>query len=34
MVFDVLHLDGRSVRDLPYWQRREMLEAMALAGRT
>jgi len=34
MVFDVLHLDGRSVRDLPYWQRREMLEAMALAGRS
>jgi bifunctional non-homologous end joining protein LigD len=34
MVFDVLHLDGRSVRDQPYWQRREMLEAMALAGRS
>jgi bifunctional non-homologous end joining protein LigD len=34
MVFDLLHLDGRSVRDLPYWQRREMLEAMALAGRS
>jgi len=34
MVFDVLHLDGRSVRDLPYWQRREMLEAIALDGRS
>jgi bifunctional non-homologous end joining protein LigD len=32
MVFDVLHLDGRSVRDLPYRQRREMLEAMELDG--
>jgi len=34
MVFDVLHLDGRSVRDQPYWQRREMLDAMALDGRS
>ena len=34
MVVDVLHLDGRSVRDLPYSQRREILEAMALDGRT
>jgi bifunctional non-homologous end joining protein LigD len=32
MVFDVLHLDGRAVRDRPYWQRREMLEAMELDG--
>ncbi len=34
MVFDVLHLDGRSVRDLPYSQRREMLEAMGLDDRS
>jgi bifunctional non-homologous end joining protein LigD len=32
IVFDVLHLDGRAVRDLPYSVRRELLEELALDG--
>jgi len=32
MVFDVLHLDGRAVRDLPYWRRRGLLAQLALDG--
>jgi bifunctional non-homologous end joining protein LigD len=32
MVFDLLHLDGRSTMDLPYTTRRELLEALELAG--
>jgi len=32
MVFDALHLDGRSLLDLPYTERRERLEALALEG--
>jgi bifunctional non-homologous end joining protein LigD len=32
LIFDVLHLDGRSTVDLPYVERRELLESMALAG--
>jgi bifunctional non-homologous end joining protein LigD len=32
MVFDLLHLDGRCVRDLPYPQRRELLEGLGLEG--
>ena len=32
MVFDVLHLDGKSTRDLAYTERREILEGLALAG--
>lgn len=32
MVFDLLHLDGRRVGDLPYEQRRELLEALDLDG--
>jgi bifunctional non-homologous end joining protein LigD len=31
-VFDVLHLDGRTVRALPYWRRRELLSELALDG--
>ena len=31
-VFDVLHLDGRSTRPLPYWERRALLEELALDG--
>jgi bifunctional non-homologous end joining protein LigD len=30
MAFDVLHLDGRSTRAVPYGQRREILESLAL----
>jgi bifunctional non-homologous end joining protein LigD len=32
LVFDVLHLDGRSLLDEPYVERRRLLEAMNLAG--
>jgi bifunctional non-homologous end joining protein LigD len=32
LIFDVLHLDGRSTLGLPYTQRRELLEAMELDG--
>jgi bifunctional non-homologous end joining protein LigD len=32
MVFDVLHLDGRAVRRLPYSRRRELLEGLGLDG--
>lgn len=30
MAFDVLHLDGRAVRRLPYWRRRELLAELEL----
>ena len=32
MVFDLLHLDGRSLLDLPYTERREQLAALELEG--
>ena len=32
MAFDVLHLSGRSTRDLPYEERREVLEGLSLDG--
>jgi bifunctional non-homologous end joining protein LigD len=32
LIFDVLHLDGWSCLDLPYAQRRELLEGLELAG--
>jgi bifunctional non-homologous end joining protein LigD len=32
MVFDLLHLDGRSLCDLPYERRRTLLEQLALEG--
>jgi bifunctional non-homologous end joining protein LigD len=32
LVFDVLHLDGRSLLDVPYDQRRAHLDTLALAG--
>jgi bifunctional non-homologous end joining protein LigD len=32
LVFDVLYLDGRSLLDLPYVDRREILESLELAG--
>jgi DNA ligase D-like protein (predicted ligase) len=32
MLFDILHLSGRSTRDLPYEERRATLEALALEG--
>jgi bifunctional non-homologous end joining protein LigD len=32
MVFDLLHLDGRSTRELPYAERRELLASLALEG--
>jgi bifunctional non-homologous end joining protein LigD len=32
VIFDLLHLDGRCVRDLPYLQRRELLESLGLDG--
>src|SRR5215218_352456 len=32
VIFDLLHLDGRCVRDLPYIQRRELLEELGLEG--
>jgi bifunctional non-homologous end joining protein LigD len=30
VIFDLLHLDGRCVRDLPYAQRRELLDGLGL----
>jgi bifunctional non-homologous end joining protein LigD len=32
VIFDLLHLDGHRVRDLPYLQRRELLEGLGLDG--
>ena len=32
VIFDLLHLDGHSVRELPYVQRRELLEGLGLDG--
>ena len=32
VIFDLLHLDGRRVRDLPYLERRELLEGLGLDG--
>jgi bifunctional non-homologous end joining protein LigD len=32
VIFDLLHLDGRCVRDLPYLERRELLEGLSLDG--
>ncbi len=32
MIFDLLYLDGRSLMDLPYLERRERLAALALQG--
>jgi bifunctional non-homologous end joining protein LigD len=32
LVFDLLHLDGRSTRELPYADRRDLLEALELDG--
>jgi bifunctional non-homologous end joining protein LigD len=32
VIFDLLHLDGRRVRDLAYTQRRELLEGLGLDG--
>jgi bifunctional non-homologous end joining protein LigD len=32
VIFDLLHLDGRCVRDLPYARRRELLEELGLDG--
>lgn len=32
LVFDVLHLDGRSCLDLPYTERRALLDALGLRG--
>ena len=32
MAFDLLHLDGRSLLDLPYERRRELLEQLGLEG--
>jgi bifunctional non-homologous end joining protein LigD len=32
VIFDLLHLDGRRVRELPYVQRRELLEGLGLDG--
>ncbi len=32
MIFDLLHLDGRSIRELPYPQRRELLYSLGLEG--
>jgi bifunctional non-homologous end joining protein LigD len=32
LVFDVLHLDGRSTLALPYEERRDLLEGLALSG--
>ncbi|MCP2257639.1 bifunctional non-homologous end joining protein LigD [Streptoalloteichus tenebrarius] len=32
LVFDLLHLDGRSCLELPYERRRHLLEGMALSG--
>ena len=32
LIFDLLHLDGRNLFDLPYTQRRELLEGLELDG--
>jgi len=32
VVFDVLHLDGRSLLDLPYQERRKQLDGLGLSG--
>jgi bifunctional non-homologous end joining protein LigD len=32
VIFDLLHLDGHRVRDLPYTQRRDLLEGLGLDG--
>jgi bifunctional non-homologous end joining protein LigD len=32
VIFDLLHLDGRCVRDLPYVERRELLDDLGLNG--
>lgn len=32
VIFDLLHLDGHRVRDLPYLERRELLEDLGLEG--
>jgi len=32
LVFDVLHLDGRSLLEVPYGERRELLESLGLEG--
>lgn len=32
MLFDILHLDGRAVRELPYGRRRELLSELELEG--
>jgi bifunctional non-homologous end joining protein LigD len=32
VIFDLLHLDGRNVRELPYLERRELLEGLGLDG--
>lgn len=32
VIFDLLHLDGHRVRDLPYIQRRELLDGLGLDG--
>jgi bifunctional non-homologous end joining protein LigD len=32
VIFDLLHLDGQCVRDLPYVERRQLLEGLALDG--
>jgi bifunctional non-homologous end joining protein LigD len=32
VIFDLLHLDGHCVRDLPYVQRRELLDGLGLDG--
>jgi bifunctional non-homologous end joining protein LigD len=32
VIFDLLHLDGHRVRDLPYVQRRELLDGLGLDG--
>jgi bifunctional non-homologous end joining protein LigD len=32
LIFDVLHLDGRSTVDLPYTERRRLLESLELSG--
>lgn len=34
LLFDLLHLDGRSTLDLPYTARRELLEGLELSGRS
>ncbi|MDX6296612.1 MAG: bifunctional non-ous end joining protein LigD [Nocardioidaceae bacterium] len=34
IIFDVMHLDGRSTLELPYTERREILEGLGLAGPT